>query len=122
VRIKNLGILLPFKIKVIAVWKAHDHTALERELHDKFRYCRINGEWFQFHHDEIKILLEFIPESVLVFFDEQFSNIDEDTRKGKKIIGVRTQKLRGNFTLEEREVKRQAAIQAQKEKKLLKKI
>jgi hypothetical protein len=30
VRIQNLGILLPFKIEVIAVWKAANHHAMEK--------------------------------------------------------------------------------------------
>lgn len=30
VRIKNLGILLPFKIDIICIWKAENHHKLQR--------------------------------------------------------------------------------------------
>jgi hypothetical protein len=47
-----------------------------------------------------------------------FSNIEEDRRKGSKVIGVRVQNLRGNFTPQEREERRLASMQRQKEEKL----
>lgn len=130
VRVQDLGILLPFKIEVIGVWKAKNHTALESELHSKYNYCRINGEWFNFEHNEVHQLFQLLPASVRVYPSDntpdsvfaRFSNVEEDRRKGKKVIGVKTQKLRGNFTPEEREEKRQAAIRRQKEKKLIREI
>ena len=45
VRIKDLGILLPFKIHVIGVWGAKNHHQLERALHEIHKDRRINGEW-----------------------------------------------------------------------------
>jgi hypothetical protein len=125
VRISTLGVLLPFKIKVYAVWKAKDHTALEAELHQKYAYCRVNGEWFSFDNGEVESLFRLIPEAARVYptgdlrsVFAAFSNIDTDERGGKRVIGVRVQKLRGNFTPEEREIKRQEAIKNQREKKL----
>jgi hypothetical protein len=125
VRINDLGILLPFKIRVLGVWKAVDHDSLERELHDKYAYCRINGEWFSFENQEIQNLFTLLPESARVFPKDDlksvfftFSNIEEDRRKGRKIIGVRVQKLRGNFTPKEREERRIASIKLQQLKKL----
>jgi hypothetical protein len=45
-----------------------------------------------------------------------FSNIENDLRDGKKVT-VRVQKLRGNFTPEEREERRIASIKLQMQKK-----
>jgi hypothetical protein len=125
IRVRDLGILLPFKIKVLGVWKAQNHSLLEESLHEMFDKYRINGEWFEFSGQEIGKVFNVIPESAIVFPSENslmenlanFSNVDEDTKGSKKIIGVRTQKLRGNFTPEEREAKRQEAIERQRLKK-----
>src|ERR1017187_8550118 len=124
VRIKALGILLPFKIEIIGVWKANNHTLLESELHQKYEYSRVNGEWFSFHNNEAEKLFQFLPEIARVYPKENlnsiltsFSNIVEDQRLGKKITGVKVQKLRGNFTPEEREQRRIESMRKQKEKK-----
>ena len=128
VRIRDLGILLPFKIDIIAVWQAQDHSMLERTLHEIYASSRINGEWFEFARKEVQTLIESIPAESKVYPGQlenvldRFSNIIEDTRLEKKVIGVRTQKLRGNFTTEEREEKRQAAIERQRLKRQAKPI
>ena len=124
VRIKDLGILLPFKIEIIGVWKADNHHLMESTLHQIYHSNKINGEWFEFSRKEAYKLFSSIPEETRIYpindkehiFD-RFSNIIEDKRNDKKVIGVRTQKLRGNFTPEEREAKRLAAIEQQKIKK-----
>lgn len=124
VRVKDLGILLPFKINVIGVWKANDHHLMESALHEMYQNNRINGEWFEFSLPQMKEMFNSIPSETRIYpiddvehvFDN-FSNIEEDKRKNKKVIGVRTQKLRGNFTPEEREQKRLAAIAIAKENK-----
>src|SRR5271165_5663137 len=127
VRVKDLGILLPFKLHIISIWKAEDHTLMEQLLHKKYNGSCINGEWFEFTKDAVSRLIESIPSSSRVYPStgalvnlDRFSNIEEDTWKDKKVIGVRVQKLRGDFTLEEREERRQAAIKLQKEKKIAK--
>jgi hypothetical protein len=129
VRVTDLGILLPFKIDVIAVWGAANHHLLEKTLHDIHKKSKINGEWFEFSKDEIIELINSIPETTRIstennFNLSSFSNIAEDMRTAKthspyrgKVLGVKIQKLRGNFTPEEREAKRIAAIEKQKEKK-----
>ena len=53
VRVRDLGILLPFKIRVIGVWKAEDHTLMEQALHEKYIDNRVNGEWFEFDRKEM---------------------------------------------------------------------
>lgn len=51
IRISDLGILLPFKIEVFAIWGTQNETILEKEFHDAFSMYRINGEWFGFEQD-----------------------------------------------------------------------
>lgn len=124
VRVQDLGILLPFKIGVLGVWKAHNHHLLEQTLHEMYKDHRINGEWFELTGDHIRSIFDSLPSEAIVYSSEQvdhsfatFSNIDQDVRKSKKVIGVRTQKLRGNFTPEERELRRIESIAKQKENK-----
>lgn len=54
IRITDLGILLPFRIEVIAVWRVENHHAVERLLHEKFEVNRVNGEWFTFSQAQLK--------------------------------------------------------------------
>jgi len=105
VRVANLGILLPFKVKVYRVWRAENHHLMERTLHEMYAANRINGEWFEFDGKQIKNLIDSIPVETVVSSEalDSFSNLHEDQKAGKKVIGLRVQKLRGNFTPEERE-------------------
>lgn len=123
VRIKDLGILLPFKIKIVGVWSANNHHLMEKTLHEIYATSRINGEWFEFSVKEAQAVFDSIPPNTRIYptIDsnyslDKFSNIIEDTKKSKRITGVKVQKLRGNFTPEEREEKRQLAIKSHKEK------
>jgi hypothetical protein len=86
VRVTNLGVLLPFKIKVFAVWKAVDHSKMEAALHEIHADARINGEWFSFSDTRVKAIYESIPREACVFWHEQqtesvlsnFSNMEKD--------------------------------------------
>lgn len=121
IRVKDLGILLPFKIKVYSIWKAENHHLMESTMHEMYSKNKINGEWFEFSGEEIGKLINSIPDEARIYLDntDKFSNIDEDTKNSKKVIGVRTQRLRGDFTPEEREQRRLASIEKQKQNKLL---
>jgi len=129
VRIKDLGILLPFKIDVIGIWSAHNHHAMEKALHEMYAENRINGEWFEFSKVAAFNVVNNIPPETRIYskygaddkFD-YFSNITTDVRKSKKIIGVRVQKLRGDFTPEERDQLRIISIRHATLRKNLKKI
>lgn len=128
VRVQDLGILLPFKVVAIGIWKAMDHTRLEKELHAKYDYCRINGEWFRFENHEVEQIFHLLPEAACVYpsesspnlIFEKFTNIEQDQRGGRRIVGVRTEHLRGNFTLEERAAKRRLGEEESKRKRALK--
>lgn len=124
VRIKDLGILLPFKIHILGVWKAANHHLMESSLHEIYSNKRINGEWFEFSRKEAFEMFNSIPAEARIYPTEmsehpldKFSNVDEDTKNSKRVLGVRVQKLRGNFTPEEREAKRLESMAKQQEKK-----
>lgn len=129
VRVKDLGILLPFKLSVIGIFKAEDHTLLERTLHEIYSNNRINGEWFEFTKKGVYSVFESIPPEAIIYptqgikhsFD-RFSNIEQDTKNSKKVIGVRVQKLRGHFTSEERDQLRLISMRHEVIRKKLKKI
>ena len=127
IRVKDLGILLPFKLHVIGVWSAKDHSLLEKTLHEIYDPCHINGEWFEFSKKDVYKVFDSIPSETCIYPTEnkdhpldRFSNIVEDTKKSKRVLGIRVQKLRGDFTLEERDAKRIAAMEQQKIKRSLK--
>ena len=85
VRVKNLGVLLPFKIEVFALWATSNPGLLERLLHEKYSENVINGEWFSFSRYQLgKLVDEETPfESRRVFPGEGaplsgFKNVDHD--------------------------------------------
>ena len=121
VRIENIGILLPFKVEVICVWKAENRHLLESTLHDIYKNKRINGEWFEFTKKEAYDVVLSMPEEARVSGSySTFTNILEDEKKDKKVIGLKVQKLRGDFTLDEREGRKIMSIAHQKMRKTLK--
>jgi hypothetical protein len=127
VRITDIGILLPFKIEIIGVWKAENHSALETLLHEKYKQQRINGEWFNFRTEEIKGIFSYLPQNSRIFPNQaeveaaftKFRNIERDCPEGK-IIRYSIKKLCSyQMTDEERQKITIAAIQKQKYKKAL---
>ena len=123
IRIKDLGILLPFKIEIFGIWSADNHTLLEKTLHEIYAPHRINGEWFEFTVSGAKCLFNSLPEEARIYptnnnsLLDKFSNIAQDikttpmSKKPQRVLGLRIEKLRGDFTPEEREAKRQAGIE-----------
>jgi hypothetical protein len=81
VRISNIGILLPFKIDLFAVWSTENQCCLEAFLHEKFSEFQINGEWFAFGREK---MLEVIDGSYpwkasrTDISNVSFSNIEKD--------------------------------------------
>jgi len=125
-RIQNLGILLPFKISIVGIWKAANHTAMESALHDLYASSRINGEWFKFSKKEVLAICDSLPQSARIFPSPNsansvfanFSNIERDCAVDE-VISFRIRKMRGDFTPEERETRRWAAIRRQQERRAL---
>ena len=57
VRIKSMGVLLPFAIEPIHFIPSDDYSAAESILHRRFRGRRVRGEWFQLDPFEVEWLL-----------------------------------------------------------------
>lgn len=75
IRIRDLGILLPFSIEVIALWKASNYSFLETMLHEKYAAQQINGEWFSFDLVQLRSIFEEMIGSERVFPTENI-NLD----------------------------------------------
>ena len=67
IRIRDLGILLPFKIDIIGVWGAENHHKLEKALHEIYFDNKINGEWFEFTIPEAQKVFDSLPAEVRIF-------------------------------------------------------
>lgn len=57
VRIEDLGILLPFKIEVFAIWETSHSVLIEALFHEKYEAYAINGEWFTFGKKELESVI-----------------------------------------------------------------
>jgi len=109
VRVKDLGVLLPFKIEVIAVWKTNVYSQLEKLLHEKFAANRINGEWFWFTERQIEEVLAAMGWFTKVDSFVNFKNLEKDGPEGR-IVKV---KFKLDFTDEERARRKQESIAEQ---------
>jgi Meiotically up-regulated gene 113 len=117
-RIKSLGILLPFKIQLFALWRAESFKYLEKLLHRRYSENRINGEWFYFDDYELRALMLDVPYPFVQYGSLiSFTNIIADPEP------ARHSKLN---TPEEREWKRKygdkwravASIESKEERKI----
>lgn len=57
IRIRELGILLPFKVELFALWKVENPVSCEKHFHLQFEGAHINGEWFSLHEETINVLI-----------------------------------------------------------------
>lgn len=108
IRVKNIGVLLPFKIVVIGIWKSSDHSQLESDLHQKHSDNRINGEWFRFSKKQIDELFNLMADEISMFrlgdnadsVFSKFSNIESDCPDGHT-VRFKIKKMYGDFTPEQ---------------------
>lgn len=113
-RVRNIGVLLPFKISVVALWLVQSHGEKEKELHGYFSERRINGEWFSLTKGDLAELFSIMGENLAsdhrVLTD--FSNLASDCPTGKELI-VKTRKA---YTQEQRDALKEMAISQRKER------
>jgi hypothetical protein len=57
VRIRSMGVVLPFAIEPIHLIPSNDYSRAERSLHDKFGDQRVRGEWFALTEGDVEWLL-----------------------------------------------------------------
>lgn len=93
IRIKNIGILLPFKIEMVALWKCWS-PSVEVHVHQKYANNHIHGEWFRFTRKELtKVVCDPLWNATLVMPSEfaepsqlaKFRNMERDSPIGKKL-------------------------------------
>jgi len=62
IRINDIGILLPFRIELFAIWGTKNHSALESAFHRKYAEQHIHGEWFLFNRKTLEaMIIEYPP-------------------------------------------------------------
>jgi hypothetical protein len=106
IRVNQLGILLPFRIEVVAVWKVQAPRVIEYSLHKKYEKSRINGEWFHFEKAQVdEIVADMLWASTPIATG--FSNLPADYAPEGKIIKFR---YNSDLTPEERERRKQEAM------------
>lgn len=52
-RIKQLGLILPYELELVAIIQSLNYSDLEKHLHEYFSEQRIRGEWFNLSQDDI---------------------------------------------------------------------
>lgn len=133
IRIKDIGILLPFKVAVFAIWKAENHHLLETVLHEKYAQFNINGEWFRFERDKIAaIVLWDLPDVARIFPTENtldsvfatFSNMSRDNYHldTAPMTPLKPGKPKPPMTAEYRERRKQEAISSRRRKRAEKQL
>lgn len=107
IRLSQLGILLPFKVEVFAIWKTDSFHDLEQTLHDRYAKHRLNGEWFFLQKDQVRDLVAEL--SIFATFNaSNFTNIDYKSVKSPE----ECERLRNEGILASRQKKaaRQAGL------------
>lgn len=92
VRLRDIGILLPFKVEVFALWRTSNRHRLEREMHDKYASFRTNGEWFCFGQDQATAIVRDPQplDAMLHPVTMNVSNLSEDVVMPKGRGTIRT--------------------------------
>lgn len=100
IRVTELGILLPFRIEVIAVWKVANHHEAERLLHEQFAQKRINGEWFNLSYADMrKMMVDMADAQVNIAIG--FKNVPDEPRYGTQLLRRIAELTKKNATLQE---------------------
>jgi hypothetical protein len=62
-RIRTFGVKLPFRVEYELVIPSYNHHVLEKKLHERFAYCRLDGEWFLLTQEDVdRLRQEYINE------------------------------------------------------------
>lgn len=72
IRIKQIGVLLPFTVHLLAIWQTSDRRMLEVEMHKRYTGNHLNGEWFSFSGEEAaQVVLSQQPADAIRVFPEK---------------------------------------------------
>jgi hypothetical protein len=88
VRVERLGVLLPFAIKIFAIWKSHDVFTAESWMHEQNSEFHINGEWFSFSPERLKLVIDCCGSTLSkrIFPDDPHSNFAHFANIRKDVI------------------------------------
>src|SRR5207237_9317414 len=56
VRMKEIGLQLPFPFEVLHIIPAKDMYGSERKLHEQYAPCHLNGEWFALTEEDVQAI------------------------------------------------------------------
>ncbi len=65
-RLKEFGVIFPFKFEVLLVKKVDDAFEAESFLHSQFQRDRTRGEWFNLSDSQLHRILEWDPSSIIM--------------------------------------------------------
>lgn len=90
IRIRNIGVLLPFKVEIWAIWKTKSPRLLEIALHEYYAERRINGEWFSFKPEKVREIIATAAPPEWRIFPSDKSDCDLAKVKGVELATVLT--------------------------------
>lgn len=80
IRIRTLGVCLPFDLVTVCLIGSDDYITLEQELHDVFASKRVRGEWFRLNNDDLEWLIEDAGAmGTSIHVSERWSKADSQT-------------------------------------------
>ena len=63
-RVTEVGILLPFEVKLVCSIETDDMCYLETSLRKRFADKRVGGEWFKLDEDDVQSILELTRKDI----------------------------------------------------------
>ena len=73
IRVNAIGVMLPFKIDLYALWGTNNHSLMESAFHRTHAEHRINGEWFRFSPETLKRIISDYPP----YIEQRLWSVDE---------------------------------------------
>jgi len=70
VRIRKLGVVLPFDVEPIHIIETDNAARLEATYHELFDYCRSRGEWFDIPESQLETIKQHTRSSYALDIDE----------------------------------------------------
>lgn len=62
-RLRSLNTIVPYGITIISIFSSNRYKELERDVHERYKNKRRNGEWFEFNEVDLKECMEYIEKT-----------------------------------------------------------
>ncbi len=59
-RLKQLNRMVPHGIIPVAIYPAENYEVLEKDVHERYKDKRVNGEWFDFDNADVEDCKKYI--------------------------------------------------------------